>query len=86
MLSIGKFEKQQERLIVVARFGFSCSLFATFGAKILKNTNIGGNLIMKIITRVVVLTLVLSAMNFGAGLLSGPGPMPGGEPPVHANL
>ena len=41
---------------------------------------------MKIAMRVLVLTLVLGAMNFGAGLLSGPGPMPGAEPPVHANL
>jgi len=43
---------------------------------------------MKIAIRMLVLTVVLGAMNFGAGgLLSGPGPMPGGtEPPVRANL
>jgi hypothetical protein len=33
MRSIGEFEKQQGFLIVVTRFGFSCSLFATFGAQ-----------------------------------------------------
>ena len=44
-------------------------------------------LMMKIAMRIIVLTLVLGAMNFGAGsLLSGPGPMPGGEPPVRANF
>ncbi len=42
---------------------------------------------MKIAIRMIVLTLVLGAMNFAsARLLSGPGPMPGAEPPVRANL
>ncbi len=42
---------------------------------------------MKIAMRMIVLTLILGAMNFGAGgSLSGPGPMPGAEPPVRANL
>jgi hypothetical protein len=43
---------------------------------------------MKIAMRMIVLTLVVGAMNFGAGSsLSGPGPMPGGvEPPIRATL
>ena len=42
---------------------------------------------MKIAIRMIVLTFVLGAMNFVAGgSLSGPGPMPGGQPPIRANL
>jgi hypothetical protein len=70
-------------LIVVARFCFSCSLFATFGAQNSEEINIWRKLIMKIAMRMVVLTLLLVAAAFSQMSFEGPGTIPN-DPPVAA--
>jgi hypothetical protein len=74
-------EKQHGFLIVVARLRFSCSLLSTFGARILKKTNILEEIsFMKIAIRMMVVVVVLA----GAALANAPGPGP--MPPVQLNI
>jgi hypothetical protein len=88
MLSAGEPGNQHGFLIFIARFNFSCSLIGNFRGRNSEEGKYWRKLMMKIAMRIIVLTLVVGAMNLGAGSsLSGPGPMPGGvEPPIRANL
>ena len=87
MPSIGEFEKWHALLIVVARFAISCSLFATFGAEILKKAKHWRKLIMQIAIRILVVTLILAGSTLASAAgkgFTGPGPEP--APPVAVNF
>ena len=74
MLTVCEYGKEHNSVILVARSNFSCTLLAILKAKI------GGNKFMKIATRLLVLTLVLSAAGVSQTSKTGPGPVP--YPPV----
>ena len=78
MLTVCECGKGHISVIFVARSNFSCTLLAILKA-ILK-AKIGGNKFMKIATRLLVLTLVLSAAGVSQTSKTGPGPVP--YPPV----
>jgi len=72
-----EYGKSRFFAIVVAHFNFSCTLLATFRAQILKKAKLEETT-MKIAARLLVLTLVLSAVGFSqSSFFAGPGvPIP----------
>jgi hypothetical protein len=74
-----EYGKSRFFAIIVAHFNFSCTLLATFGANS-KKANLEETS-MKIAARLLVLTLVLSAVGVAqSSSFGGPGPEP--APPV----
>jgi hypothetical protein len=74
MLSVGGFEKQQGILILVTRLEFSCSLFATFRAQESEESKYWRKLIMKIVVRIIVVTMMLAVASLShASSFAGPG-------------